>query len=115
MNQSTHKLKQELKAGQARTSLWHFTLHTHLICLVSLHNPGSKASQNQSKHEPHIIKVCKARSLRSWRCVGASTMRQQRQNKEMDEMTRLDEIPFEQQETLLFTVSLESGPMFYIS
>jgi hypothetical protein len=112
MNQSAHKLQQKLETGQARNSLWHFTPHTHLICLVGLHNPRSKASQNQSKHEPHIIKVCKARSLRSWRCVGASTMRQQRQNKGMDEMTRLDEIPFEQQETLLFTISVESRPMF---
>lgn len=78
MNQSSHKVQQELKTGQASNSLWLFTPRTHLICLVSLHNPGSKASQNQSKHEPRIIEVYKARSLRSWRCVGASTKAWQR-------------------------------------
>jgi len=33
----------------------------------------------------------------------------------MDEITRMGEIPFEQQETLPFTISLESDPSFQIS
>jgi hypothetical protein len=61
-----------------------FHCHSRLIKHVGLHYPGSKASQKQSKHEPRIIEVCKARSLRLWRCFGFPTKCQQRQNKGMD-------------------------------
>ena len=41
------------------------------------HYPDSKASENQSKHEPRIIAVCKAHSLRSWRGFRATAVGQQ--------------------------------------
>ena len=71
---SNRNMDQSVRKPQSR----HAVQHTRALSATLVpHYPDSRASENQSKHEPRIIAVCKAHSLRSWRGFRASAVGQQ--------------------------------------
>jgi hypothetical protein len=75
---SNRNMNQSVLSGSHKaTKQARCTPNTRSISHAGPHYADSKASENQSKHEPRIIAVCKAHSLRSWRGFRASAVGQQ--------------------------------------